>query len=107
MVGRALPASAWLENGMGDEMGSERGRSPHMIEPAAAVVLRPVGRAVAPPGEISLGCRDELAADVDPLVRRLEAGKRLDLDGGMADDLEQRLVAPDVAFERRDVQVAD
>ncbi|PAV72981.1 hypothetical protein WR25_16638 [Diploscapter pachys] len=43
---------------------------------------------------------------VDPIVRGLEAIERLDLNGGVADDLQQRLVAPHVAGQRRDVEIA-
>ena len=67
----------------------------------------PVGRAVAPPGVEPLRRRMEMAAEIDPVVARLEPGQRLDLDRRVADDVEQLLVAPDVAFERRDVEVAD
>jgi len=42
----------------------------------------------------------EAAAKIDPVSRRLEPGQRLDLDGRMADDIEQLLVAPDVRLER-------
>ena len=48
-----------------------------------------------------------MAADVDPVVRLLQPAQRRDLDRRVADDVEQRLVAPHVAFERRDVEVAD
>src|SRR4051812_10750394 len=78
-----------------------------MVEPTAAIVPREVGRAVAPPGEAAFGGGHEPAADVDPVVRLAKPGQRLDLDRRVADDLEQRLVAPDVAFERRHVEVAD
>ena len=37
----------------------------------------------------------------------LEAIERRDFDRGVADDVDQRLVAPHVAFERGDVEVAD
>ena len=36
-----------------------------------------------------------------------EAAERLDFDRRVADDLEQRLVIVDVAFERGDVEIAD
>jgi hypothetical protein len=49
----------------------------------------------------------ELAAKIDPVVALLQVRQRLDLDRRMADDVEQLLVAPHVAFERRDVEVAD
>src|SRR4051812_44122208 len=78
-----------------------------MVEPAPAVVLRPVRRAVAPPGEAALGSGHEAATDVNPVVRLLQPCQRLDLDRRVADDAQQRLVTPDVAFERGDVEVAD
>ena len=45
-----------------------------MVEPPAAVVLGPVGRAIAPPSEVPFGRRDEVAADIDPAMRLLETG---------------------------------
>src|SRR5687768_14416053 len=99
MVGRALPGAARLEHPVADDLGPELRRHPHMIEAPTAVVPGPVERAVAPPGEAALRCRHELAADVDPLVRLLQPVERLDLDRRMADDVDQRPVAPDVAFE--------
>ena len=78
-----------------------------MVEPAAAVVLGPVGRAIAPPGEAALGGGHEAAADIDPAMRLLQRRQRFDFDRGVTDDTQQRLVAPDVAFQRRDIEVAD
>ena len=52
--------------------GRELGRGPHMVEPAAAVARRPVLGAIAPPGEVALRARDELAAEIDPVMRRLQ-----------------------------------
>src|SRR4051812_40718851 len=78
-----------------------------MVEAPAAVILRPVGRAIAPPGKAPRRRGHEFAADVDPVVRLLQARQRLDLDGRVADDGEQRLMAPDIAFERRDIEIAD
>src|SRR4051794_40572787 len=78
-----------------------------MVEPPAAVVLGPVRRAIAPPGVEALGRGVEVAAEGDPVVARLELAQRLDLDRRVADDGEQLLVAPDVAFERSDVEIAD
>jgi hypothetical protein len=49
----------------------------------------------------------EVTAKVDPAIARLELVQRCHLDRGMADDVKQRLVAPDVAFERGDVEIAD
>ncbi len=83
------------------------GRGPHMVEPAAAIARRPVLGAIAPPGEIAVRRGDERAAKIDPVMRRLQPAERLDLDRRMADDVEQCLVAPHVAFQRRDVEIAD
>ena len=55
-----------------------------MVEPPAAVVLGPVQRAIAPPGEAALGRGDESAADIDPAVRLLQPRQRLDLDRRVA-----------------------
>src|SRR5579884_3868401 len=98
MVRRPLPVAAWLEHLVGLQVTGELGGGPYMVEPAAAVVLGPVRRAIAPPGEAALRRRHELAADVDPVVRLLQPGQRLDLDRRVADDVQQRLVAPDVAL---------
>ncbi len=78
-----------------------------MVEPPAAITQRPIGRAVAPPGEITLGRRDEAAPQIDPVVRRAQPFERRHLDLCMADHVEQGLVAPHVAFERRNVEIAD
>ena len=78
-----------------------------MIEPAATIVLGPVRRAVAPPGEAALRRRHELSADVDPVVCLLKLGQRLNLDRRVADDRQQRLVIPDVALEGRDIEIAN
>ena len=48
-----------------------------------------------------------LAAEIDPAMRVLKLAQRLDLDRRVADDLEQLLVAPHVAFQRGDVEIAD
>src|SRR5258705_4780060 len=78
-----------------------------MVEPAPAIVPGPVGRAIAPPSEAALGRWDEAAADVDPVVRLLQPGQRIDLNLRVADDVDQFLVVPYVAFQWRDVEVAD
>src|SRR3546814_2714040 len=83
------------------------GACPDMIEPPSAIRCLPVARAVAPPCEQLVGRWNEAAADVHPAVALLEAAQRRDLDRRVADDIEERLVAPDVAFERRDVEIAE
>ena len=65
-------------------MAAELGRAPHMVEPPPTVVLRPVGRAVAPPGEAALRRWHELAADIDPVVSVPQARQRVDLDRPVA-----------------------
>ena len=39
-----------------------------MIEPAAAILVLPIG-AIGPPGPVALRCGDMLAAQIDPAVR--------------------------------------
>ena len=48
-----------------------------------------------------------LAHQIHPAMAAIEDGvERLGFDRGMADDLEQLLVAPDVVFMRGDVEIA-
>ena len=82
------------------------GRDPDMVEPAALVRYRPVARAIAPPGVEPLRRRIELPADIDPAMRVLQRLQPLDLDRGVADGVDQLLVAPHVRFERGDVEIA-
>src|SRR4029453_7708340 len=107
VVRRPLPAAARFEHPGGGDLRQKCWSAPHMIEAAAAIAGCPILGAVAPPGEVALRSRDELAAKVDPLMRCLEARQCLDFDRRMADDVKQRLVVPDVAFQGRDVEVAD
>src|SRR4051812_4246037 len=78
-----------------------------MVQPPPTVVLGEVRRAVAPPGVQPLGRWMEMTAEIDPVMALLEAGQGLDLHRSMADDIQQLLVAPDIAFEWRDVEIAD
>src|SRR5579863_3249427 len=78
-----------------------------MVEATALIGVRPVGRAVAPPSIELLRFRYELSQRVDPVSRLLGSGQLLDLDWRVANDREQRLVAPYVVLERRDVEIAD
>src|SRR3546814_18799823 len=48
-----------------------------------------------------------MASEVDPLAALLKTGQGVYFNGGMADDIDQMLVAPDVAFQRRDVEIAN
>ena len=48
-----------------------------------------------------------MAAKIDPVMALLECCQCRDLDGSVADNIQQRLVAPDIAFERRDIEIAD
>ena len=77
-----------------------------MVEPPPAVARRPILRAIAPPGEVAVGRRDGCGPG-RPVVRCCSRSKRFDLDRRMADDVEQRLMVPNVAFERRDIEIAD
>src|SRR4051812_11276075 len=78
-----------------------------MVEPASPIRREPVLGAVAPPGEEPLGRGYEMAAEIDPVVRRLQPIQCRDLDRRVAHHVEQLLVAPDIGFERRDVEIAD
>ena len=107
VVGRALPAAHVARHPHRLDLVGERRADPDVVEPAALVGLGPVGRAVAPPRVELLVGRHKAAQGVDPRPRRLGAVQFLDLDRRVADDANQRLVAPDVVFERRDVEIAD
>src|SRR5215471_17098750 len=78
-----------------------------MVEAPAPVVLRPIGRAIAPPGETALRRGHKSPSDVDPIVGALKPAQRLHLDRRMADHGQKRLVTPNVALERRYVEIAD
>ena len=78
-----------------------------MIEPAAAIRGAPVFGAVAPPCEEALRGRNEMSAHIDPIIAGLQPGEGGDFDGGVADDIQERFVAPDVTFQRCDVEIAD
>src|SRR5687768_458569 len=105
MVRRPLPPAARLKHAVRHDLRSEAWRGPHMVEPAATVTRGPVLGAIAPPGIIAFWGRDELAAEIDPVVRRPKPRQRLDLDRRVADHAEQCLVVPHVAFQWRDVEV--
>jgi hypothetical protein len=47
------------------------------------------------------------AGDVDPAAGRLRRAERRDLDRRVRDDLQERLVVPDVVLARGDVEIAD
>src|SRR3546814_5761737 len=49
----------------------------------------------------------EIAAEIDPRIAGPERIQRIDFHGRVADDLEQLLVAPDVAGKRRDIEIPD
>src|ERR1700759_361355 len=92
---------------MARQMSCQLRRCPHVVETPPTIVLRPVWRTVAPPGEAAFGRGYEPASDIDPVVRLPKPVERFDLDRRMAHHIEQRLVTPDVAFERSDVEIAD
>ena len=56
-------------------VAAKLGRGPHVVEAASAIVLGPVGRAIAPPGEAAFGRRHEPAADINPVVRLLKPSR--------------------------------
>ena len=77
-----------------------------MIQPAPLVGGIPVARPVGPP-RIELPVGNIGAGHVHPLAGLLRSAQMLDLDGCVADDLEQLLVRPDIILAGRDVQIAD
>ena len=106
MVGGRVPAAYVAGDAAGAGARGEVGGRPDVVEAAALVGGLPVGGAVGPPGvEAALG--EVGAGDVDPAAGRLRGGEGLDLDGGVGDDPEELLVAPDVVLARGDVEVAD
>src|SRR3990170_33118 len=107
MIRRPKPAAAGLVHLVTDRLRRDLRACPHMVEAAAAIRGDPVLCAVAPPGEATLGRWNEASAEVDPAMRCLKVAQMLHLDRRVADDVEQLLVAPDVAFERCDIEVAD
>src|SRR3546814_20751184 len=78
-----------------------------MVGAAPPVGPGPVGGGIARPGGEATRRRVERAAEVDPLAALLKTGQGVYFNGGMADDIDQLLVAPDVAFQRRDVEIAN
>src|SRR5260221_8422087 len=106
MVGGLLPAphltqdlgalQAWLQSRGG----------PNVIEAAAAIILLPIRRAIAPPGKDLLRLRHEMPDRILPMAGLLHRRQLFHLDRGMADDLEELLMGPDVIFQRRDIEIA-
>ena len=81
------------------------GRGPDMIQPPPLVGRVPILGTIAPPA-VKQPRGNILAGDINPFPGILRRAQMLDLDRGMADDLEQLLVRPDVILARGDVQVA-
>src|SRR5947209_7077798 len=69
MVGRALPAARFFQYAQAAEPRLQRTAHPDMIEPAALVRLRPIRRAIAPPGVEFFLMRDVVAHRIDPWPR--------------------------------------
>src|SRR3546814_5906046 len=80
---------------------------PHVIQAAAPVGHGPVAGAIAPPCVKALRRGHEFAAQVDPIIGRLQARQQLAFYGRVADDVQKLLMAPYIAFQRRDIEVAD
>src|ERR1044072_2339216 len=106
MVRRLEPRAAPLAYAVRPRLGGDGRARPHMVEPSAAVRGFPVPGAVAPPGEAALRRGDEAAAEIDPAVRRLQPGERLDLDRRVADDVGPMLVAPNVPLATGGCEIA-
>ena len=103
-IGRGLPER--FDHAMADGFFRDVAGHPHMVQPPPAIRRRPILRPIAPPGVEPGGCRMEMAADIDPVVRRLQPAQYLALDRGMADHVKQLAMAPHIAFQRRDVEIA-
>ena len=81
------------------------GRGPDMVQPAALVGGVPVRAAIGPPA-VKRPHGNVLPGHIDPAARGLRGPKMLHLHRRMADDLQQRLVVPDIILARGDVQIA-
>src|SRR5437764_9404676 len=78
-----------------------------MIKAPAFVGNEPIRRTVAPPS-VELGrLGGELAHAVDPAAGLLHAGEFVAFDWRVRNDTKHLLVAPDIVFERRDIEIAD
>src|SRR5438477_11399822 len=107
MVRRPCGAAIMLgHSDVGDTVGKHL-RSPDMIEAPAFVGGEPIRRTVAPPS-VELGrLRLELAHAVDPGSGFLHACEPVALDWRVRNDTKHLLVAPDIVFERRHIEIAD
>src|SRR3546814_17578754 len=75
--------------------------------PYTTLFRSPVAGAIAPPCVKALRRGHEFAAQVDPIIGRLQARQQLAFYGRVADDVQKLLMAPYIAFPRRDIEVAD
>ena len=107
MVGGPVPAARVAADLHLLRGAGERRADPDMVEAAAFIGGGPIGRAVAPPRVELLVGGHELAQGVAPLPGRLDLAELLDLDGRVADDAKQRLMAPNVVLQRGYIEVAD
>src|SRR3546814_9744507 len=107
MVRRTAPSPAGFHNAVRNGGMSNIWARPHVIQAAAPVGHGPVAGAIAPPCVKALRRGHEFAAQVDPIIRRLQARQQLAFYGRVADDVQKLLMAPYIAFQRRDIEVAD
>src|SRR3954469_15239378 len=108
MVGRLVaPATGGADDVGGAGVSGDVGGGPDVVEAAAAIGGFPVLGAIAPPGGELFAERVMLADQIDPAVIAVEQGiERFGFDRGVAHDLEELLVAPDVVLMRGDVEIA-
>ncbi len=77
-----------------------------MIEPAAFIGFFPIGRAIAPPRIelLRLGVRQ--TGGIAPMAGGQNILQRLRFHRGVANHIEELFVAPDIVFERGDIEIA-
>src|SRR5689334_12708139 len=107
MVRRAVPVPGLPVDCHPPEAAGQLTGEPDVIETAALVGRRPIGRAIAPPRIDLLRLRTQVAHRVDPSGLLTQGLESLGFDRGVADDVEQLLVAPDVVLERSHIEIAD
>src|SRR5690348_11465524 len=78
-----------------------------MIKATAAIGFAPVVRTIAPPSVEFLWLRRKHAHGVDPISGAARGREFLALYRRVRHDLDHLLVAPDIVFERRHVEIAD
>ncbi|MPL60763.1 hypothetical protein SDC9_06325 [bioreactor metagenome] len=105
VVGGLFPAPRRAQDPAAMRRVRDVGRRPDVIEPAPLVGRVPVLGAIAPP-RIKQPLGNVLPGHVDPAPGVARLRQMFDLNGRVRDDLQKRLVAPNVILARGDVQIA-